>query len=482
MASGARRRRPGAMEAEEAKGPEASDSASSAAGLQRLYRAARPIEVVARHATQGVSVRVTLPHTARFRHLKQALARCLDRPEVQERAVLTSKVRGVYKAHKDDAPIGEVREVTVAAADFGGRGGPELAAVVAEDEVREEAAESDEGEDGGAAAAFSAPRRVPALSSATYSGPKAVPARPGKKASRITKRQAINLQRELCEGFQDEAFQWKLGILNRKANSPQLQKERQELFLMVQSEILPKYGFEGTTSGVYKMMGDMGPFVDDPEFRELAEKINDLLGLKSPPESWGELAKSCQKTEAAPSKESRVRPAASSLLRMIPPGVVRGLAEEVEALDRREADRREAAAVSSGPRKKAEAPPRFDRWPIGKHRPFKLFIAGTWNDFRPAEMLWQNGLFVSAVTVGSNGWESFQMLKEGSWSATIYPSVPDAGPFERHLVCGPDNAGHGKNWQIGRFPEEQAGPGSQFAIVATIDKEACVKLVHWEPI
>ena len=39
---------------------------------------------------------------------------------------------------------------------------------------------------------------------------------------------------------------------------------RQQLFLTVQSEVLPKFGYEGTSLGVYKMMGDMKPYVQAP--------------------------------------------------------------------------------------------------------------------------------------------------------------------------------------------------------------------------
>ena len=38
---------------------------------------------------------------------------------------------------------------------------------------------------------------------------------------------------------------------------------RQKLFLTVQSEVLPRYGYEGSSNGVYKMMGDMKPYIKD---------------------------------------------------------------------------------------------------------------------------------------------------------------------------------------------------------------------------
>merc|ERR1712176_941570 len=119
----------------------------------------------------------------------------------------------------------------------------------------------------------------------------------------------------------------------------------------------------------------------------------------------------------------------------------------------------------------------FEPWPAGKKPIFKLLVVGTWNDFKPIEMQWQNGLFVVPITVGPNGWESFQILLNGSWGKVIYPSIPDASPYEEHTVCGPDQKGHGKNWQIGRYAEDEAAPGKSFAIIAALDKRGDVRLV-----
>merc|ERR1712217_922530 len=89
-------------------------------------------------------------------------------------------------------------------------------------------------------------------------------------------------------------------------------QERQNLFLTVQKRVLPKYGFEGTVSGVYKMMGAMGPFLKDPEFTKLANDINELIGLNMPSKSWDNLSRSCQKLESVPpegnKKKSRPLP------------------------------------------------------------------------------------------------------------------------------------------------------------------------------
>eukprot|EP00913_Durusdinium_trenchii_P003563 g3295.t1 len=94
------------------------------------------------------------------------------------------------------------------------------------------------------------------------------------------------LQRELRDRFAEPKFQDRLQEIERKADGPgELARKRQELMLEVQSVVLPKYGFEGSRAGVYKMMAAMGPYVEQPEFTELAEEINCLLGLRSPPEN-----------------------------------------------------------------------------------------------------------------------------------------------------------------------------------------------------
>lgn len=109
------------------------------------------------------------------------------------------------------------------------------------------------------------------------------------------------LQKELKAGFADESFQEKLRQLQEQCERRELAKtkflaERQKLFLTVQSEVLPRYGYEGSSNGVYKMMGDMKPYIKDPQFIELADEINCLLGINySPSESWESLSDNCQK-------------------------------------------------------------------------------------------------------------------------------------------------------------------------------------------
>merc|ERR1711862_394135 len=70
-------------------------------------------------------------------------------------------------------------------------------------------------------------------------------------------------------------------------------------------------------------------------------------------------------------------------------------------------------------------------WPAEKPPPFKFFVAGTWNDYRPEELQWEKGFFIyRGVVVSPESWDSFQLLIDGGWDMTLYPSITDASSFE----------------------------------------------------
>lgn len=102
--------------------------------------------------------------------------------------------------------------------------------------------------------------------------------------------QALSLQRELIQGFEAYEFQQKLkDLLVLHANSGSDSKgrrlfnaERQKLFLAVQSQVLPTYGFEGTQKGVFTMMHSMSVFNGEPEFTQLGIYLDQLLALDQP--------------------------------------------------------------------------------------------------------------------------------------------------------------------------------------------------------
>mmetsp|Transcript_146870 Transcript_146870/g.258861 ORF Transcript_146870/g.258861 Transcript_146870/m.258861 type:complete len:263 (+) Transcript_146870:127-915(+) len=117
----------------------------------------------------------------------------------------------------------------------------------------------------------------------------------------FTLEEALRCNEELYAGFTTDLFQRELADLAKKhkEGSMPFLKARQQLFLTVQKEVLPKYGFEGTLNGVFKLMGASQPFINDPEFQEMASKINDVLGVNSPPESWQKLTENLNRKQSA---------------------------------------------------------------------------------------------------------------------------------------------------------------------------------------
>ena len=88
--------------------------------------------------------------------------------------------------------------------------------------------------------------------------------------------------------------------------------------------------------------------------------------------------------------------------------------------------------------------------PIQQEPPLHFSVAGTFSNWKPEKMLWDGAFFVHVLSIGSNGWESFQILLDGSWDKVFYPDVKDAGPTVPHSILGPDNHNAGKDWTIGK--------------------------------
>ncbi|CAE7670011.1 unnamed protein product [Symbiodinium microadriaticum] len=90
---------------------------------------------------------------------------------------------------------------------------------------------------------------------------------------------ALSLQEELMEGFGKPEFQRTLAQLVRahptKAGAEFLRK-RTELFLSVQSVVLPRYGFEGSPKGVVQMMAAYAPHGHCPEVGWNNDQLNKM--------------------------------------------------------------------------------------------------------------------------------------------------------------------------------------------------------------
>ncbi|CAE7350414.1 unnamed protein product [Symbiodinium natans] len=98
----------------------------------------------------------------------------------------------------------------------------------------------------------------------------------------LTLDSALSLQEELMEGFGKPEFQRSLAQLVRahptKTGSEFL-KKRTELFLSVQSVVLPRYGFEGSPKGVVQMMAAYAPHGHCPEVGWNNDQLNKLLQM-----------------------------------------------------------------------------------------------------------------------------------------------------------------------------------------------------------
>jgi len=407
-----------------------------------------------------------LPKRAKFKHVKKVLARSLGTDELLHGSTLLRKDHTLYRPVKDHRHIGDIRQVFVLRVDLGPCSGQRVSLDDSEVSAEEDAAVADgalvspQGGSGSARGSDDVVRTV---------------------AEPFTRDYAVSLQRALLERFQDHSFMQKLKALEvyRDTDAACFAKERQKLLLSVQSLVLPKYGFEGSQSGVHRMMSEWGPFLQDPEFRELTIEINKLLGIDMPPETWERSVENFRRIVATtqPLNRSRIAPGIAARCRAVTGAHIMGMAAR-----RNIALTEDCADVFSqlgtgGSAQVRDAP--FRPWPPNRPRPFKLFIAGTWDGYDPDEMRWHKGVFVYSVMIREEGLESFQLLIDGEWERTLYPSIEDANPKEAHAVLGPDNSGHGKNWQIGKA--EYARPGTIFTIVVQLDASGVVRFVFWEP-
>lgn len=107
----------------------------------------------------------------------------------------------------------------------------------------------------------------------------------------LTRERALGQQREMLEAFSAEAFQERLRRCERKyaRGSAAFKREHQQLAMDVQTSIIPKYGFEGSLTGVAEMLRAARTFKDDPEVNRNIQTINRLAVAPSSPSSLREV-------------------------------------------------------------------------------------------------------------------------------------------------------------------------------------------------
>ena len=115
---------------------------------------------------------------------------------------------------------------------------------------------------------------------------------------------------------------------------------------------------------------------------------------------------------------------------------------------------------------------------------FFVSIAGTFSNWKPEKMIWDGVCFVYVLSIGTNGWESFQLLLNDSWDTVFYPDVKDAGPTLPHAILGPDKHNAGRDWTVGtnrgKLREGLLRPGSAFKVQVEISAGKPQR-VSWEP-
>nr|AQS99270.1 type I polyketide synthase [Gambierdiscus excentricus] len=113
-----------------------------------------------------------------------------------------------------------------------------------------------------------------------------------------------------------------------------------------------------------------------------------------------------------------------------------------------------------------------------------FFVVGTWDDLTGLHrMHWTGEYFQFYVQLGARAKESFQIQQNGNRFQCVYPGTPDAHPFEKHELKGPDRLSAGLMWTIGVHEADDAAPGKRYEIRLRIsDEDYSPEKVDWMPV
>uniref|UniRef100_A0A7S1SCT2 Ketosynthase family 3 (KS3) domain-containing protein n=1 Tax=Alexandrium catenella TaxID=2925 RepID=A0A7S1SCT2_ALECA len=130
-----------------------------------------------------------------------------------------------------------------------------------------------------------------------------------------------------------------------------------------------------------------------------------------------------------------------------------------------------------------EEPPSDDEVLLMK-RP-RYCIVGSWDGFqRSKEMTWNGVGYEHYVQVGPVGYESFQILHNGSWFECLYPSVANANTHEEHQIhygIAPGFAGGEELvWSIGAHETEEGSAGVRYEVMLAVDRRGNPTNVSWK--
>nr|AQS99210.1 type I polyketide synthase [Gambierdiscus polynesiensis] len=113
-----------------------------------------------------------------------------------------------------------------------------------------------------------------------------------------------------------------------------------------------------------------------------------------------------------------------------------------------------------------------------------FFVLGSWDDLSGLHrMHWTGEYFQFYVQLGARARESFQIQQDGNRFKCIYPGTPEANPFEKHELRGPDHLSAGLSWSIGSHDGDDAAPGKRYEIRLRIsDEDYSPEKVDWMPV
>jgi len=297
----------------------------------------------------------------------------------------------------------------------------------------------------------------------------------------LTLRRALALLGELRSAFAEEAFRARLSALEFQrdcyGSTSEYLRDRNALFATVHSAVLPRHGFEGTRSGVYRMLSQMAGFAENEEFRSMATELNELLGVDLLPKRWERVAKACKRHGDV---ESGRRPLPGrGYCSLLLGDASRGALGGFLALAGRACARAEPSAPPA--QSATEDLSSIQPWPACRGPPFRLFIVGSWSGHRPEVMRWESGLFLHQVVVTRQGTERFHLLKNGSVEGVFHPDREDASPFEGFEILGPGSEGRVPEWRIGKYAEEGVQARSRLVVVVALDSQGILRTVDWQP-
>lgn len=99
----------------------------------------------------------------------------------------------------------------------------------------------------------------------------------------------------------------------------------------------------------------------------------------------------------------------------------------------------------------------------------QYYIVGSWDRWsRRHLMTWDGDSYAYMVDIGPKGKETFQVLADGDWNRTLYPSQTDAGSGSAVFKTGPNEYGWDLNWTIGIAETDKARFGDQFKVRMTM--------------